>query len=89
MPMWTVNILVRQSNALRTELMSENFPSTKDPNELFAGFDQIAFVRWLTMMRGGSESERIFLLAWVQFGLPCDFDIVLRYARSSNVATSL
>lgn len=61
MPMWTVNILVRQPNARRTELMSVNVPAAKDPTEIFAPLEQIAFEN-LHVMTGSNDGR-----TWVSF----------------------
>lgn len=60
-PMWSVNILVRQPNARRTELMTVNVPAAKDPNETFAPLEQIAFEN-LHVMTGENDGK-----TWVSF----------------------
>lgn len=60
-PMWSVNILVRQPEARRTEMMTVNVPSAKDPSELFEPFDRIAFEN-LHVMTGSNDGR-----TWVSF----------------------
>lgn len=60
-PMWTINILVRQPDARRTEQMSVNVPSVKDPNELLEPFDRIGFEN-LHVMTGSNDGR-----TWVSF----------------------
>lgn len=61
MPMWTVNIFVRQADARRSEQMSVNVPAAKDPAETFAAFEPIAFEN-LRVMTGSNDGK-----TWVSF----------------------
>lgn len=61
LPIWSVAVLLRQPNSRRSESMTINVPSQKDPNEMFVGFDPIAF-DGLRIMTGENDGNK-----WVSF----------------------
>lgn len=61
-PMWSVNLILRQFDARRSETITVNVPSATDPNETFAPFTPVSF-EGLRIMTGENNGN-----TWVSFG---------------------
>ncbi|MEB1814003.1 hypothetical protein [Adlercreutzia mucosicola] len=61
-PMWSVNLILRQPDSRRSENLTVNVPSVKDPTEIFDPFAPVSF-SGLRIMTGENNGN-----TWVSFG---------------------